>query len=99
MQHLVKQHIFHGGLRHARMIQTAVEQNLVRPRIVAAKLPPPAAQAPADVRFLQFSSEVFAVQFVEHFFQIEVQPVFSGVARANAMEAHAIHAAARAAGA
>src|SRR5689334_1134196 len=61
VEHFVKQHILDGALRNARMIQAAVQQNLVRARIVAAKLPPPGAQAPADVRPLQFAAEVFRV--------------------------------------
>src|SRR6267142_2201166 len=49
VQHLVKQHIFHCELRHARAIHSPVQQNVIRTRIVAAELPPPASIAPANV--------------------------------------------------
>jgi len=96
VEHLMEEDVLDGAMRDSRMIETAIKQNLIRAGIVTAELPPPAAQAPANVRLLQIASEILAVQFVEHFSQVEVQPARSGVARANAMEAHAVHAAARA---
>jgi len=98
VEHLVKEHIFHGALRDAGMIQATIEQNLIRPRIVTAELSPPSANAPADVRPWQFGSEISRVKLVEKFFQIEVLAARPGVTRANALKPHAVHAAARAAG-
>src|SRR5437868_11271528 len=80
------------------MIEAAVEQNLVRARIVAAKLPPPATQAPTDLRFLQFAAEIFGVQVVEKLCQVEMPALRSRVARANTTKTHAVHAVAGAAG-
>ena len=53
MKHFMEQHVFHSALRHTRLIKAAVEQNLVGPGIVAAELPPPAAQAPRNLRPLK----------------------------------------------
>src|SRR6266436_1416046 len=50
VQHLVKQNIFNGARRDARSIHPAIQQNLIRPRIVAADLPPPSSHTPTNVR-------------------------------------------------
>src|SRR5207245_6031080 len=74
-------------------------QNLVRPRIVATELTTPVAKAPTDVRPLELSREISAVQFSKELFQIEMPALGTVVARENAAESHTVHAAARAAGA
>src|SRR5438874_13806230 len=94
-QHLVKKNVFHGASRHARMVEAPIQQDLVRPGIVTAKLPPPRAQTPTDMRPLQFYWEILAVQFVKEFLQIEVSTLCAVVALANATSEHADHADAR----
>src|SRR5882762_4396912 len=98
VQHLVKQDILHGARRNAGTIHPTIEQNLIRPWIVTAKLPPPAPGAPSDVRALQLAGKVFSIELIEKSFQIEVFSAGSGGRQANPSAAHAIHAAARAAG-
>src|SRR5258708_12469743 len=69
MQHLVKQDIFHGELRHARPVHAAVQQNMIWPGIVAAELPTPASIAPANMPALQLAVKISGVEFLEPFFQ------------------------------
>src|SRR6267378_1181756 len=95
VQHLVKQDILHGARRNAGTIHPTIEQNLIRPWIVTAKLPPPAPGAPSDVRALQLAGKVFSIELIEKSFQIEVFSAGSGGRQANPSAAHAIHAAAR----
>ena len=52
VEHFVKEDIFDGAWRHARMVEAAVQQNLIWAGVVTAELPAPAAEAPADVRLL-----------------------------------------------
>src|SRR5207253_6471583 len=52
-----------------------------------------------DVRPLELSREISAVQFSKELFQIEMPALGTVVARENAAESHTVHAAARAAGA
>src|SRR4029077_1786396 len=61
VQHLVKQNIFHRELRHAPPVHAAIEQNVVWPGIIAAKLPPPASIAPANIRALQRTVKISGV--------------------------------------
>src|SRR5437879_3784127 len=98
VQHLVIQNILHDALRHAWMIEPAVEQNLIRARVITTELPPPGPRTPSDMRLLQLSREELSIQFFEHFFQIEMSPTRLGGRQANALAAHAVHATARAAG-
>src|SRR5216683_1309629 len=49
VQHLVKQDICHGACGNSGTIHASIQQNLIRPGIVTAKLPPPAPRAPSDV--------------------------------------------------
>src|SRR3981081_4850999 len=72
VQHLVKQNIFHRASRHSGTIHSPVQQNLIRSRIVAPELPPPAANAPADPRPLQRPVKIFNVQLVEQLGKIEM---------------------------
>jgi hypothetical protein len=58
VQHLVKQNIFDCALRNARTIHSPIQQDLLRARIVAPELPPPASPAPGNVRPLQLPSEI-----------------------------------------
>jgi hypothetical protein len=46
VQHLVIKDILYGALRNAGAIHAAIQQNLIGPGIVTAKLPPPTAPAP-----------------------------------------------------
>jgi len=96
VEHFVVEDVFDGDLRDRGMIHAAVEQNLVGARIVATKLAAPAARAPADVRALQISQEIFFVQLPEHFFEIEVAALRACGSQANAAAAHLADAAARA---
>src|SRR2546429_9097569 len=56
-------------------------------------------RSPTDVRPLELSREISAVQFSKELFQIEMPALGTVVARENAAESHTVHAAARAAGA
>jgi len=97
VEHLVEQDIFDGALRNAGMIEAAVEQNLVGAGIVTAELASPAAEAPADMGFMQLAGEIFVIQLVEEFFQIEVPALRASGTQADTVPAHTIHAAARSA--
>src|SRR5208282_1763901 len=59
VQHFVKQDVFDDKLRDARPVHAAIQQNLIGTGIVAAKLPPPATDAPTDVGPAEFSTEIF----------------------------------------
>src|ERR1700730_1526749 len=96
MQHLVKQNVLHRELRHAETVHAPVQQNVIRPRIVAAELPPPASVAPADVRALQFAVEVSGVKALEKFLQIKMPPLRPRRARTYAPPTHVIDALSRA---
>src|ERR1700676_2128988 len=72
---------------------------MIWPRIIAAKLPPPASIAPADMRALQLAIEILGVQLLKQFSEIKVAPLRPGRARPNAPPAHVIDAFACAMGA
>ena len=59
VQHLVKQDVLDDKLRDAGPVHAAIQQNLIGTGIVAAKLPPPATDAPTDVGPAEFSTEIF----------------------------------------
>src|SRR5260370_12657000 len=58
VQHLVIQNGFHRAGRNVRAIHPAVQQNLIRSRIVPSQLPPPAPRAPSDVGALYLAGKV-----------------------------------------
>src|SRR5262249_30825935 len=95
VEHLVIQHIFDGAARHSQPVHPPVEQNLVWPRIVAAKLPPPTTRAPADTRFLQIPMKEARVQIVEQRIQIEMLALRRGLRGPNPPAAHTADATAR----
>jgi len=72
VQHLVKQDILHGARRNAGTIHPTIEQNLIRPWIVTAKLPPPAPGAPSRCAGAATAGKVFSIELIEKSFQIEV---------------------------
>src|SRR6266404_1751863 len=86
-------------LLNPRAIHPAIQQNLIRPRIITAKLPPPAPCAPSDVRALQLPLKIFPIQLIEKPVQIEMVSTGACRGQANAPAAHAVHAATRAIGA
>ena len=58
VEHFVKKDIFHGALWDSRPVHTAIQQNVIGSRIVAAELAMPASMAPANVRSFQLPSEI-----------------------------------------
>src|SRR5690242_10325565 len=53
VQHLMIKDVLDSALRNADTIHAAVEKDLIRPRIVTAKLTAPASRTPSNVRTLQ----------------------------------------------
>src|ERR1700676_379466 len=94
VQHLVKQHIRDGVLRHAGAIHPAIQQDVIRSRIIATELAPPAAMAPADLRPLQLALEILSIQRLEHFVEVEVPPLRTRRPGANAPASHVMDASA-----
>src|SRR5260370_20787097 len=75
VQHLMKQNVFHGAGRNAGTIHAAIEKNLIRPRVVTAKLSPPGPGAPSDMRALQLSREVFSIKLIVKPVQLQLLSV------------------------
>src|SRR5206468_5792251 len=50
VKHFMKQNILHGACWNTGTIHAAIQQNLIRPRIVTSELPAPASRAPTDMR-------------------------------------------------
>src|SRR5258708_27055294 len=96
VQHLVKQNVRDGVLRHAGPVQPAIQQDVIGSWIVTTKLAPPAAMAPADVRPLEFPLKVCGIQIVKYFLEIEVPPLRTRSSGTNAPAAHVMDASARA---
>src|ERR1700675_1562752 len=94
VQHLVEQHVRHGALRHARPVQAAIQQNVIGSGVIAAKLSTPAAMAPTDVRPLEFSLEIFGIQFPKHFLEVEVPPLRTCGTGTNTSSSHVMDASA-----
>jgi len=72
MQHLVKENVFDGVLRHARMIEDAADDDGVVGGIVMAKAAACVVPAPSELRPSHESVEKAAVEVVENFFQMVV---------------------------
>src|SRR5579864_4314176 len=92
VQHLVEQHVRDGALRHARPVQPAIQQNVIGSGIVATKLAPPAAVAPADVRPLELALEILTIQRLKHFLEVEVTALWPCGSGANAATSHVMDA-------
>jgi hypothetical protein len=61
VKHLVIEDVLDRKLRDAEMVHAAIEQNLIRPGIVAAELAPPAFGTPTNVRPLEPAFEIFHI--------------------------------------
>src|SRR5229473_1203006 len=72
MQHLVKQNVFHGVARHARMVEDAADDYSVVGGIVVAEAAAGVVLAPGELRASHESVEETAVEVIEHFFQMVV---------------------------
>ena len=59
VQHLVKQDVLDDKLRYAGPVHAPIQQNLIGPGIIAAKLAAPTTDAPADVGPAEFATEIF----------------------------------------
>ena len=72
MQHLVKQNVFDGVARHARMVEDTADHDGVVGRVVMPKAAAGMAPAPGKLRSSHESVEEAAVEVVEKFFQMVV---------------------------
>src|SRR6266702_2619539 len=72
MQHLVKQNVFDGVARHARMVEDAADHNSVVRWIVVAEAAAGVVPAPGELRAAHEPVEEAAVEVVEDFFQMVV---------------------------
>ena len=70
VQHLVIEHIGDHAFRHARMIEPAVDQNLLERRIEAPKLSSPNAFAPAEARLRKSAIEILRIERRKKRFEI-----------------------------
>jgi hypothetical protein len=84
----VKQNILHCASRNSRSIHPPVQQNLIRPRVVATKLSSPAPHAPADPRPLQCPVKVFYVQLIEQSRKIEVPALWIALSHLHSPAPH-----------
>lgn len=80
VQHLMKKHVFDGKARHAGTVHPPIQQNVIRPRIIAAELAAPGTMTPSNARPLQRSREIPGIQFVKHFVQIKMTALRTGCA-------------------
>jgi len=72
MKHFVKENVFHGVARHARMVEDAADNDGVVRRVVVAKAAAGVVTAPGELRASHESVEKAAVEIVENFFQVVV---------------------------
>ena len=72
MQHLVKQNVFDGVARHARMVEDTADHDGVVGRVVMPKAAAGMAPAPGKLRSSHESVEEAEVEVVEKFFQMVV---------------------------
>src|ERR1700719_1374080 len=96
VQHFVKQHVRDDVPRHPGPIQASIQQDVIRSGIVAAKLPPPAAMAPADLWPSQFALKILAVQLLKHFLEVEAAPLRTCSSGPDTSSAHLMDPCARA---
>ena len=72
VEHLVKQNVFDGVARHARMVEDAADDDGVVGRVVVPKAAAGMVLAPGELRAPHESVEEAAVEVVENFFQMIV---------------------------
>ena len=93
MQHFVEENVFDRKFRNAATVHAAVQDDLVRARIVTTELAPPTACAPTDVWAAQLARKVFSIETIEEDREIVVTPLRRDMREACAMAAHAADAA------
>src|SRR6516164_2646042 len=94
VQHFVEENVLHDELRNARAVHAAVQDDLVRARIVATELAAPSPSAPTDVRAAKFARKVFSVETVEEGHKIVVTSLRRHMRKAHAVATHAANASA-----
>ena len=58
VEHLVEEDILHDKLWDAGAVHAPIQQNLIGPGVIAAKLAAPATDAPADVGAAEFPTKI-----------------------------------------
>ena len=72
VQHFVKQNVFDGVARHARVVEDAADDDGVVGGVVVAKAAAGVVPAPGELRAAHESVEEAAIEVVENFFQMIV---------------------------
>lgn len=94
MKHLVEKNVLHYELRNTGTVHAAIQDDLVRPGIVAPELSSPTPGAPANLRTAQIAREIFTVEAVKERNKIMVAALRRSMGEAHSAAPHTADAAA-----